>query len=202
MLLIKNTILFKLIIITLLFFPKNLFGQLKFTNIPLSINPANTGRFENNVRLNLTKKNTTIASNRVNEANYISSDIRLNNKKNEKDFWGIGAAFENDYDNNGGFKNSSLSLSLSFTKDLSENSSHTVSVGFKGSLIQKILQPRLLIFESDIILFSGLGYNIDNIINHFKLDTNFGRKLGNSYLSTNNVDIYYNFGISYKIINQ
>ena len=137
-------------IFILLFFLRNMvsaqdpsFSQ--FFASPLSLNPALTGNFNGDLRVDGNYRNQWPSVNKAFITSTLSVDLPiLKNSLKEGDRWGIGIMAMNDKTADGILTSNYISLSTAYHKVIDENGLHRISVGFQGTYAGKILDgPRL-----------------------------------------------------------
>jgi type IX secretion system PorP/SprF family membrane protein len=162
---------------------------------PLQLNPALAGVFDQNVRLNAHYRNQWFGSNTSFATYAVAVDGNLGRDKMKGNFIGLGAAFYQDVQDQGSFKNTGGSLSLSYNQRMGSRCKyHYIGLGLQPGFISKQINLRNLIYgrlfevndNSDPIDF--LNYQ-----NQFIFD--FGA--GISYFA--NIQDRHNFGFGFSV---
>ena len=195
-------------IIFLLLLPmqKNLFSQNSFSQFyssPLTINPANTGRFDGGYRVGGIYRNEKSSAGLMSQGSFFYDTRILRNVIPEKDKIAIGVLMmfeKNEID--GILKKNNLALSLAYHKALNEEGSQQISVGFQLGLSHQSLDFPPYIFEDQIASWARSGYtgfqfSQSKNINFSYPDLN----IGVGYQSPLNSDNRVNIGISVLHVN-
>lgn len=118
---------------------------------PQMINPALTGVFSGDVRVNGLYRSQWPAIQNPFVTGAVSVDANaFKNYLNDRDFAGIGFNSMFDNSNNGGLKTSQLGGSFSFHKSLDNEGIHHIGLGFQASYTTKSLDYSKLIFSQQL----------------------------------------------------
>lgn len=128
----------------------------QFFASPLTLNPALTGKFNGTMRIAGNYRNQWPTINNAFRTATISADFGiLANRIPEFDQFGVGIMGMYDINGSGVMKNSYISGSLAYHKNIDENGRHQLGVGFSGTYAQRRLDPSKLDFEDEL---TSLGF--------------------------------------------
>ncbi|HEY8399644.1 MAG TPA: PorP/SprF family type IX secretion system membrane protein [Cytophagaceae bacterium] len=158
----------------------------QFYNTPLSLNPALTGFFPQDIRLGFIYRNQWKQINSAFETMAFSGDANFPINESGNDKVGAGLFLFNDNMGEGIIKNNSFFVSGSYIKILDVQKRHSLSAGLQFGVVQKSID------------YSGLFFN--NQIRDYQYDPSIasGEPLGLtrfSYLNTN-AGVYYKVKVS------
>ena len=139
-------------------FAQNTFSQ--FYSSPLTINAANTGRFDGNYRVGGINRNEKKSSGISNQASFFFDTRILASFLPDNDKIAIGTVASYEKNSiNGVFKKTNISLSLAYHKSLNEEGSTLISVGFQLGISSQSLEFPPYIFEDQIADWLRSGYS-------------------------------------------
>lgn len=137
----------------------------QFFSSPLTLNPANTGKFDGTFRVAGNYRNQWPTINNAFTTATASVDFAiLQNRIPEFDTWGVGVMALNDQSGGKVLNNNFLSLSTAYHKALDENGYHTLTVGFQGTYANKRLDLTKTTFE-DMLRFDGFTGTTQELFN-------------------------------------
>lgn len=136
----RNTVLFFVLLCSLLSAKAQDPNFSQFFASPLTLNPALTGKFEGVVRgaINFRNQWPTINNAYTTFTGSIDAGI-LKNRIPEFDQFGVGVLGFSDKSGNGVLQNNSFALSTSYHKALDENGYSQLGLGFQGAFVTKNL---------------------------------------------------------------
>lgn len=136
----RNTVLFILLLCTLLSAKAQDPNFSQFFASPLTLNPALTGKFEGVLRVAGNYRNQWPTINNAYTTYTASIDAGiLKNRIPEFDQFGVGVLGFSDKSGNGVLQNNAFALSTSYHKSLDENGYSQLGLGFQGSFVTKNL---------------------------------------------------------------
>ncbi|MFH0867409.1 MAG: PorP/SprF family type IX secretion system membrane protein [Bacteroidota bacterium] len=148
----------KYIIFLVLFTPGILLSQdvhfSQYNYAPLTLNPANTGAFNGDMRFTANYKNQWGQVSSPYRTYAFSSDFSLLKEKWKTGFLGLGLQFYNDRAGEAGMGTTQFNLSFSSIKKMSEYTN--VAVGIQGGFAQKSLSSTGMTWDSQ---YDGMAYN-------------------------------------------
>lgn len=104
----------------------------QFYSVPLNLNPANTGRFKEDYRLNAIYRKQWANINSAFETGAFGAELNFKGGKLNHDKIGIGLLFTNDQIGEGTITNNGFSLSAAYHKTVDAHKRHHVSLGVQG----------------------------------------------------------------------
>ena len=128
----------------------------QFDNSPLNLNPANTGLFNGDYRLNLIDRDQWSSITVPFKTFSASFDTKLITNSYKKDMFGIGIVFYNDKAGTSDFGTTEAELSLSYTKSLDALATQYLSFGIMAGMGQRTLNTSNLTFDNQ---FNGYVYD-------------------------------------------
>jgi type IX secretion system PorP/SprF family membrane protein len=162
---------------------------------PLQLNPALAGVFNESVRLNAHYRNQWFAESTSFATYAVAVDGNIGREQMKGNFLGIGAAFYQDVQDQGSFKNTGGSLSLSYNQRMgSRGKYHYIGLGLQPGFISKQVNLNNLIYGR-LFEVNDNSDPIDllNYQNRFIFD--FGAGL--SYFA--NIQNKHNFGAGFAV---
>lgn len=150
----------KLILLPLLLIVLQTYAQdpnfSQFFASPLTLNPALTGKFDGLVRVAGNYRNQWPTINNAFRTGTVSADFGiLANRIPEFDQFGVGVMGMYDVNGDGVMKNSFISASTAYHKNIDQNGYHQIGVGFSGSYAQRRLDVSKLDFQDEL---TSLGF--------------------------------------------
>lgn len=150
----------KLILLPLLLIVLQTYAQdpnfSQFFASPLTLNPALTGKFDGLVRVAGNYRNQWPTINNAFRTGTVSADFGiLANRIPEFDQFGVGVMGMYDVNGDGVMKNSFISGSMAYHKNIDQNGYHQIGVGFSGSYAQRRLDVSKLDFQDEL---TSLGF--------------------------------------------
>lgn len=123
----------------------------QFFASPLTLNPANTGNFDGNFRLNTNFRNQWPSINNAYRTYTLSLDAPLLEKKiPSSDRLGIGLVAMSDRSGNGLLSENDAAVSVAYKKSLDEQGLSSISVGLQASYVNFRFNPSLAYFEDQL----------------------------------------------------
>jgi len=148
----------------------------QFMAAPQQVNPAITGLFEGDLRLNahyrsqwgsITVPYRTLAA---------SGDLQITSGLFENDVVGGGLFIYSDKAGDIDFSTNQINLSFAYHKSLSAYANHYLSVGFVAGIAQRSVNPSKMTFDNQ---FNGIGFDPDiGIADNIPLGTYFYSDFG------------------------
>lgn len=176
---VKNVvILIPLLLVHEYLLSQNFFSQ--FYSSPLTVNPANTGKFLGDYRIGgVGRSGNNGLSLNNSKASFFCDTRILTSALPVKDKLAIGVAALSEKNTFYGIKNSYLLLSLAYHKGLDEDGLQQLSVGFQVNYSHRLVEPAALIFEDQLMNLASSGFVVINPdpnkeININYLDFNIG----------------------------
>lgn len=135
----------------------------QFYSSPLSMNPANTGRFNKSYRVGGLFRREISALEQIETQTAFFADIKILGKiMPEIDCLGLGISILSEKNPTDGIKNTYLSVSLAYQKGLDEEGKQQLGLGFQGTIANRQLDKPNYIFESQLVSWINSGYtNLD-----------------------------------------
>lgn len=151
----------------------------QFFTSPLTLNPANTGKFDGDIRIAGNYRDQWPSINNAYTTQTVSVDFRiLKNIVSEKDILGLGFYALSDNSANNAVKLSYYSGSLSFHKALDEDGLQQLGVGLQGTFANMSINTSVLTFEDQLTNsgFTGItheSFSGQTLSSHY-FDVNVG----------------------------
>lgn len=161
---------------------------------PLNLNPALTGVFDGNIRLNAHYRNQWFANSAF--ATYSGAfDANLFRNKLNGNLLGVGVNFHQDNQGEGSFVNTGVGLSLAYNQKLGgRRSTHYIGLGLQPGIINKQINLTNLIYGNLFEINSNTD-PLDNQNYENKMVVDFNT--GFSYFA--NFDDRHNFGLGFAV---
>ena len=152
----------------------------QFFASPLTMNPAQTGKFDGEFRAAMNYRNQWPTINNAYTTATASFDMGImKNRIAANDQFGIGFLGFMDQAGDGALKNSYFGLSTAYHKSLDENGYHSIGAGFQGTFVSKRLNTLNLKFQDQLTPFGFTNVSLDPYanrqfsINYFDLNAGF-----------------------------
>jgi type IX secretion system PorP/SprF family membrane protein len=130
----------------------------QFFASPLTLNPALTGKFNGAMRVAANYRNQWPTINNAFRTGTASVDFGiLNNTIPEFDQFGVGVMGMYDVNGSGVMKNSYISGSVAYHKNIDENGYHQIGAGFSGTYSQRRLDIGKLNFADELTTLGFTG---------------------------------------------
>ncbi|HTF81074.1 MAG TPA: PorP/SprF family type IX secretion system membrane protein, partial [Cytophagales bacterium] len=120
----------------------------QFYSTPLLVNPANTGKMKEDIRLTLVTRNQWAAANSNFKTSALTSDLVIKAKGLKRNKLGVGVLFAHDDLGNGAYKNSNAGLSVAYHMILDKRRNHRLSFGLQGGYTRKYFSGEALLYEN------------------------------------------------------
>jgi type IX secretion system PorP/SprF family membrane protein len=141
------------ILILLLSLRQYLFSQIYFSQFyssPLTINPANTGKFDGDYRAGGVFRSAKDQVSSDSKGSFFFDTHLLASSLPENDKLSIGLAAVSEKNNYFGINNNFLLLSLSYHMALNQDGTELLGIGFQGGVAHQQIDNHNLVFESDL----------------------------------------------------
>ncbi len=145
----------------------------QFFASPLTLNPALTGKFDGDLRINGNYRNQWPTINRAFTTTTVAVDMPImRNSISSTDTWGVGVMGYSDQSANSALKFNYLSLSTAFHKGLDEDGYSQIGAGFQASYSNMMLNVLDLKFEDQLTPFGFTG-TTSEVFNNSTLKNNY-----------------------------
>lgn len=162
------------------------FNFSQFYNTPLNVNPAYTGKFEQDIRIGAIHRNQWQNFGSPYQTTSFSADMNFYKNPFNFDKMGAGLVFLNDQSPDNIFKNQQILLSGSFFKSLDDENRHKISFGIQAGVGIRSVNANGFIFSNQ---FNNQTNSFDNSVN------------SNENISgLNKTDFILNSGINYDFV--
>ncbi|RYY56745.1 MAG: type IX secretion system membrane protein PorP/SprF [Chitinophagaceae bacterium] len=152
----------------------------QFFASPLTLNPAQTGKFDGEFRVAGNYRNQWPTISNAYTTSTVSIDMGiLKNRIPQNDQFGVGLLAFNDRAGDGALTNTYFGLSTAYHKSLDENGYHSIGAGFQGTFVSKRLNTSNLKFQDQLTPFGFTNVSLDPYsnrqfsINYFDLNAGF-----------------------------
>jgi len=173
----------------------------QYFSSPLTLNPANTGKFNGAFRLIANQKNQWPSINNAFTTSTVSYDFSiLNNQIGYYDTWGVGILAVTDKTGNNFIKNNFYSLSTAYSKALDEDGRSQITLGFQGTYAQKRLDLTGADFADELNVDGFTGSTMESFGSNPSMVKYLDFNVGILYvLSTNDENSVYIGGSLYHV---
>lgn len=128
----------------------------QFHSVPLALNPAMTGNFDENLRVAANYRSQWVNGGTPYLTGSMGLEFRLmSNELAASNKLGIGLHFLTDKSNGGGLQYNAVSASLGYCQTLDDDGDQTIGVGFQGTYHQRLINLSKLSFEEQ---FTNNGF--------------------------------------------
>ncbi|MET0635886.1 MAG: PorP/SprF family type IX secretion system membrane protein [Chitinophagaceae bacterium] len=175
----------------------------QFFSSPLTLNPAQTGKFDGVFRVAGNYRNQWPTISNAYTTFTASFDMGiLKNRIATNDQFGIGFLGFSDQAGDGALKNTYLGFSTAYHKALDENGYHSIGAGFQGTFVSKRLNTANLKFLDQLTPFGFTNISLDPYANRQFSINYFDLNAGFIYNGTTNGYNNFYFGASMYHINR
>lgn len=123
----------------------------QFFSSPLTLNPANIGKFDGSLRIAANYRNQWQVIDRAYETKTVSADFHILNKYiASEDMWGIGLMGYTDKSANGAISFNYANVGTAFHKGLDEEGTSQIGIGFQFSYANMLINTSQLNFEDQL----------------------------------------------------
>lgn len=136
----------------------------QYWGAPLQLNPALTGLFSKNVRVNANYRNQWIQLNSL-STYAVSVDANIFRDKLKGNFIGVGLAFLQEHGNNSSFKNTGINFSFAYNKLLgNKDLKHHLSFGFNAAYHLREINLQDVVYGN--LYEKGNNYDLINLASY------------------------------------
>ncbi|MCF8340970.1 MAG: PorP/SprF family type IX secretion system membrane protein [Chitinophagaceae bacterium] len=165
----------------------------QFFSSPMTLNPAQTGKFNGVLRFAANHRNQWPSINNAFTTSTASLDFSiLNSKLPTYDTWGIGFVGLTEQSGNKILRNNYVGFSTAYSKGLDENGYHQLAIGFQGVFASKRLDVSLADFQDELTSLGFTGVT-QEVFSNPKVQLNYmDLNVGFLYTgSTNGLNSFY-----------
>lgn len=175
----------------------------QFFASPLTLNPAQTGKFDGEYRVAANYRNQWPTISNAYTTATVSFDMGImKNRIPENDQFGIGILGFTDRAGDGALTNTYYGISTAYHKSLDENGYHSIGAGFQGTYVGKRLNTSNLKFQDQLTPFGFTNVSSDIFANRQISISYFDLNAGFIYNGTTNGYNNFYLGASMYHINR